>query len=193
MIEDVFDYVVQDFTDSGCPAVVQFGAEFVAEHNEPPRVVFVPGEDTYGPPNYVQAASTSPGGGQNPRPIATRYEGATLYIWAGASLNPDGTQQLRDDYAALGALINQTVLSIHRANPGNYTIGRGRNINKPTAVRRGLVYELDITVQVPIVDIPYTAAGVTTDSTTYDTTHADPAITVETDFPDNTSVTIGPF
>jgi hypothetical protein len=154
---DVVDLINTDFIASGVPCTIKFGPDHIAAHNDAPRIVVVPTNDSYIAAQYISpsAVYNTMIDGLNPRTILTRVEGATATIWA-AGAAVAGTLQERADYVALHALINQFVLSLHRVNPGNYEVTGGKQINATRAVRRGFVYELEFTVQVPIIDIPWT-------------------------------------
>lgn len=166
-LPDVVDAIIADFADSGVTCPILYGPDHIAEHDEPPRIVIVPTGDTYGPPQYVQQNAFPLGDmadGQNPRTIATRYEGARATIWAKG--NGLGASDQRSDYDALHDLINQFILSLHRVNPGNYTLSDGKTTEETRVVRLGYVYTLNFTVNVPIIDAPWpTETDVTQDST----------------------------
>jgi hypothetical protein len=193
-LPNVIDAIVQDFAAEGVPAAVFYGPDHVAEHNSPPRIVVIPTSDSYGAPNYIQPNGFNGdvmADGQNPRPIATRMEGARAIIWAAGAKQSDPTLQQRADYNALHQLINQFVLSLHRVNPGNYSLGRGTTTETTRVDRLGYVYELEFTVNVPITDGPWDPDTFTN---TYDTeSGVTQQSTIELDFPDLTDETIGPF
>lgn len=157
-LEAIAEAMQLNFRESGCPATIRFGAQYLTEHVEELRVIFVPTKDTYGAPLPVQARGRPPGPmslGANPRPVLTRYQGAELHLWAFAQVQGDPTQQVAADFALLAALINQTLLSLHRANPGNYTADGGETLQKLLWANRGVAYRLNIRVQVPIVDVAW--------------------------------------
>ncbi len=166
-LRDVARAVAVDFRNNSRPALVQFGTRFIAEHGEPPRVVFCPSAqpDRYGPPLQIQSPGPLPQsaayvqsmGGANPRPIATRIVSTEIHIWgcAPSPLTP-AVKQEDADQDGLDALINQTVLSLFKVAPGNNRSLTGSQKQGPSHVRRGLVYVLNAIVEVPIVDIEYT-------------------------------------
>lgn len=171
-LPDVIDAIATDFIASGVPCTIKYGPDHVAEHDMPNRIVIWPTSDSYGPPLYVQQNAWPSGdmaNGQNPRPVATRNEGAKAVLWAAAAAQSDATLQQRADYDALHALINQFVLSLHRVNPGNYHLGGGKTIETTRVDRLGYVYELEFSVEVPIIDAPWPEeTGVTQSSTIQD-------------------------
>lgn len=178
---DVFLFVKQDFKTHGCPANVLFGAEHVAENADPTegssaiggRVVFVPSTDpAYTAPLAIQGAGApapAMANGQNPRSFLRRQAGCELHLWAAAQLQEDGTQQLPADFFALDALINQTALSLYHSGGlgGQLAIVGGSNKPTPAHMRRGLVYLMNIRVDVPLVDVDFPCARITTDAFTW--------------------------
>ncbi len=178
---DVFLFVRDDFKRHGCPAFVGFGKEFVAENQDPTagsnaiggRVVFVPSKDAaYGGAIQVQSAGIpvpAMGMGQNPRAFLTRHAGCDVHIWAAAQRQQDGTNQLPADYFALDALINQTALSLYQSQGlgGQLHIDGGKNLESPAHVRRGFVYVMNIRCEVPLVDIDFPCARITTEAFTW--------------------------
>lgn len=164
------DSIRADFEANLVPCPVLYGPDHIAEHASPMRIVVVPTSDNFGPPDYVQQVSFPDGDmadGQNPRTIATRIEGGRANIWAAGTKQVDPTTQQRADYDALHLLINQFILSLHRSNPGNYTLKGGSTVETTRVDRLGYVYELDFTVEVPIIDISWPQNINTPDLTTY--------------------------
>lgn len=178
---DVFLFVKQDFPTNACPATVLFGREHIAENADPTdgsnaiggRVVFVPSTDpAYMAPLAIQGAGLpvpAMADGQNPRSFLRRQAGCEIHIWAAAQLQQDGAQQLPADFFALDALINQTCLSLYRAMAlgGQLEIRGGANKPTPAHMRRGLVYVMNIGVDVPLVDIDFPCSRITTDAFTW--------------------------
>ena len=162
---DVAAEIARNFRFYNCPAVVEFGWDYVAQMDEPPRVVITPSErsDAYKPPLQIQSVGGLPqtwdyqqnAGGSNPRPIMTRVVSATAHIWGGAPIQSDPGQQDRADQQHLDALVNQTCLSIHRVAPGNDRVLSGKQIKAPSTTNRGLAYQLEFAVEVPIVEVDY--------------------------------------
>jgi hypothetical protein len=86
------------------PVPTSIGPENVFINAEPPRIVWVPTSDDYGPPE-------SPG--QNGRPVRTRFAGAEVYVW--------GT-----DYDAAETIVHLVIGTIHQLMGGNYEISKGK-------------------------------------------------------------------
>jgi len=182
----VVDSIIADFADSNVTCPIYYGPDHEAEHNDAPRIVIYPTDDSYGPPSYVQQAEWPAGdmsNGQNPRPIATRTEGAKAILWAVGTpqIKPgttefDYTTQQRADYEALHALINQFILSLHKVQAGNYQLLGGTTTKTTRADRRGYVYTLDFTVQVPIIDTPWFTETTVAQGTTVQMTKTDDSV-----------------
>lgn len=168
-LEDVADFVREDFARVQCPAEVLFGAEHIAERGEPPRLVFIPSEapDRYEPPLGSQTSGFLPEAfvlgpmtGINPKPILRRIVSGVVRIWAAAppSQNPQYNQR-KLDQLALDCLINQTILSIKRACFGCEKILGGKQVQQVKNLNLGFVYELAFSVEIPIVDVPLFPPG----------------------------------
>jgi hypothetical protein len=185
-LEDVVDGVAALLESEGCPANVLFDKVFVAENAEPPRVVFVPKQDSYSNPLQIQAAG-QPGQnpsslGANPKPLFTRTARAEVHIWARGEPETDPTRQLRADYAALGQLINAVARAIYKTGPYNNRITNGTTDQRTLMVRDGLVYTMTVEVDVPIVDVAWD------DSLTWtDQSGVNAALAIELTFPDGST------
>lgn len=196
MIEDVADWVRYDFGVCKCPAPVFFGREYLDENAEPPRVVIIPSEkpDRYAPPISIQQSALLPvpqsiaqwQPGQNPRTIRTRVVFGEAHIWAAAPMQSDPNEQRKADQQALDALINQTCASLHRSGPGNNQFSGGIQVSSPNLLRRGFLYVLEFTVEVPVLDLPAFPPGlISMDSKTWPERPVDQfETTVQIDNPD---------
>ena len=156
MLEQVVGFIQQDFLDSGCPAPVRFGTQYLADHTAPNRVVIVPTTDKF---TTRQASSGTSSGrliGQNPKAIFTQLSSCDVHIWAASEDVPNGQDQLLADYAYLRALINQTVLSFFRNGFGITTFDGGTYSDTAVHVRHGLSYILKVTMEFSIFDVDYT-------------------------------------
>jgi hypothetical protein len=171
-LESVAAFMQRDFIESGCPAKIYFGAQYLTEHAEELRVIFVPTNDGYSAALPTQARGPyNPNDmtkGANPRAILRRVEGAELHLWGFDQPQPDRAKQNTADFAIVGALVNQTLLSLHRANPGNYQVQGGRTAQQLLWMNRGFEYVLNITVEVPIVIVDWNelVTGLTWESVT---------------------------
>ncbi len=159
MIEDAVDTVRKNFRSNGCPAQVDVGPQFIAEHGRPPRVVFVPGEepDTFEPPLAVEtrAGATPTQPYQNPQSLATRWAGASVHIWAAGIEQTDAQLQNAADRAALGALINQTYSAIYEMGFGWFRVGGGSVVTSPKLITYGLLYVMRVQIAIPVLRIPW--------------------------------------
>lgn len=165
MLEDLIDRVRQDFVASKCPAPVYFGKEYEDENATPNRVVFWPTADTFGNANPAFIPFNGPG--SNLQSLLTIFSGAECHIWGAAPPQADPTQQLRADYGVLNALRNQTLLSLIRQAQGIVALVGGNTRQEVIHDRLGLVYVLQFTVQIPVVDIDFPTGAITTDAFTW--------------------------
>lgn len=162
MLFDVACAMEKYFQQIGCPAKVLFGKVHIGTNLEEMRVVWVPGQsDTYEPPLATQPqGTTTPEGtsaamyqGSNPRPVWMRWASADLHLWAFATAGPmDGTQQERRDYAVLDALVNATVVALHKTVAGYWRPRGGQNVDSHLVTRRGFGYVLPIQVALPVAE-----------------------------------------
>ena len=178
MLTDVFDAMVADFKARSCPATLHFGESNVANHREPPSVVIYPAPDSYSPKGLI-VQGPLPLRGANPRPLLTRLQGGTANIWGAAPNQRDPAAQTRADFGVLDALINQTVAALHNAAGGIFQITGGDMLNDESVSGRGLVYEMQFVVAVPILDIPWPNVAIT--ATQPKTFQESPIVTVSTD------------
>lgn len=164
MLVDVVNFVAADFLESGCPARVFLGKEFLAENQDANRVVFVPSSD----PHYVNSVSSVSREQITSlnfaRALMARMAGCEVHIWGAAAPIP-GTDQVRADYQVLNALINQTALSLYRSSGLGHMcefLGGSHLNDRGVHERRGFVYVMRIAVQVPIVDIDFPVGAIDT-------------------------------
>lgn len=182
-LADVVVALREQFKLRNCPAPILMGEQFNAEHAEPNRVVIIPTADTYGPKNPSISPRGTRNGFSNPRPIATRNQGCTVNLWAGAPTQADPTAQLDADYAALDSLINVFFASVNASVAGIFTIGAGENtVGQVANNHRGLRYQLQCVVAVPVLDIAWPAVAITDCTETY--LHARVSADVDIDMTD---------
>ena len=185
-LQDVVEFVRQDFVASGCLAPVFFGAPFLEDNAHAQRIVVVPTTDRYTSPQGVALQSSGPLIGANPRPYWTRFASFEVHIWAAAEPQPDGKDQLLADYGAIDRLLNQTVMSFYKGPVGTVEIDGGDWKMDTVHVRLGLSHVLKLTIQFPIVDVRYG------ESTTYqEVSGVEAEITVEADSPGPPPGTLG--
>lgn len=157
----VVSFVAADFEENGCQAKVLFGPAFVGKNAAPNQVVFVATSDTYGAPARIA---------QNPQAILTRNVGCEAHIWGAAPKQADSTQQYPTDQAVCDALVNQTLLSLTRANcPVGVQINTGTQRYDAINSALGAAYVLQFTIQVPVLRIRFPELGITEDVLTWRT------------------------
>lgn len=113
--------------------VSKFGGELKAEHDVPPRIIWVPTADAYGPAKLKNV---------EPRPIRTRLAGCTAFIWGA-------------DVATTETLVNDTIAALHKTAYGNYEIRSGQWLDA-AKVQKGRAYMLEFTIEIPITLAPTT-------------------------------------
>lgn len=110
------------------------GEKYEAEHGTPPRLVWVPTDDTFGPP-----VKTGASGGVNPKSVRTRLAGVDCHIWAA-------------DLAAAEQIINDLVFAAHKAlKHGWYEPQAGHWKTAGELQNQGIGYVLPFILQIPIV------------------------------------------
>jgi hypothetical protein len=179
---DVVDLIRGDFVASGCPASVLYDQRTLAEHDAPPRVVFIPTTDTYEAPLAIGGL-----GPLNPRANFRVRQGFDAHIWGAAPEQPNANAQRRADETFLWKLVNQTVLSLHRVAPGN-NIPLTGEFRGRSNMDRGLLYVLKGFVEVPVgLDIDYPPWGIDETAQTWITeSGVVAAVTVDELKPDRT-------
>lgn len=158
------------FRDHGCPAKVWFGSEYLAQHDSPLRVVWVPTSDVYEAPIATQGRGCPPESmehGANPRPIWLRWAGAELHIWGGAKEQNDERRQREKDQSVMDSLLNQVIVALQKTVTGYFRLQGGKQMPAPHNVRKGFVYVLNIQVAIPIVDIDFPCDAIDTSAFTW--------------------------
>lgn len=112
---------------------VKDGGEHLAAHEAPPRIVFVPGAETWGPPNPKWVGK--------PRCLKLREVTLTAHVW--------GTD--RDQIEK--SLLPRLVLALDGALQKSYRLTQGMwpQEDSETLMQSGRVYVLPITVFLPLV------------------------------------------
>jgi hypothetical protein len=127
--------VVSAFNDAR-PAIIPsfIGEKHIAQHDTPPRLVWVPFADTFGPPVQV---------GANPKSYATRVAGVDCAVWG-------------EDLAKTEEMVNDLIVALHRecVSRGNYELRGGEWITAGELTNNGIVYLLHLAIDVPIVGKP---------------------------------------
>lgn len=115
------------------------GEEHVASNVAPPKMIFIPSDDTFGP-------AEGPGG--NPRPIYTIMAATELVLQA---RNTDLVEGMRDQFViALRRAMKHASMATSRA--GRCGLTKGKWTRGTIKMRNGLEYRLTFAVAFPIVD-----------------------------------------
>jgi hypothetical protein len=127
----------------------RFGSEFLAEAVAPPRVVWVPERDTFGPPGRHGSPATgiSLGGA---RTFMTRIQQVAVHIKAaGADDSEDEYKHLR----ALDVLVNRVIVAIYEVARGSVTVDDGEHV--PIQVTgHARSYMLHVSFRIPVIRHP---------------------------------------
>jgi hypothetical protein len=117
------------------------GAHHLAAEGAPPRVVWVPTEDSFGPAEK---------GGVEPRQLRTRIAGVEAHVWG-------------QDLAATEALVNSVIAAVHAAAHGSYAVSSGRWYGQDGEVLHfGTVCVLSFQFRIPVTAPTYETAVVET-------------------------------
>lgn len=139
ILADVISAIVEDL-QTIIPAVTsKVGAQYIANHEDaPPRLVWVPQLDTFGPPITMS---------ENPRQLLTRQTRVVIHVW-GDTPSHDG------DLGPIETLIQTLVASIYRVCHGYFEMGTGTWASQTGQINTdGHLYLLEVTFQIPIVDV----------------------------------------
>lgn len=109
-----------------------FGARSLPEHAAPPRIVWVPSEDTFQAPMDR---------GKNPRPLWDRKAGCEVHIWGESFEQIEGC----------GGLMETFIATLHKVAYGIYELERGRWAGEQDQqLSLGELYILPFSVLVPV-------------------------------------------
>lgn len=118
------------------PAVpILLGAQGLAEHAAPPRIVLVPGGEVLEPP--TKAGLLQGDGPQTlERPIYTRRSTLSLYLWG-------------RDYGEVEGMLTEVANALHRRYAGLVVPRRGEWI-EGGAISLGVAYRLEAEAAIPV-------------------------------------------
>ena len=131
--------VVKEFNDARPHRVPSFvGEKYIAQHDTPPRLVWIPTTDSFGPPVKV---------GANPRSYATRVAGVDCAVWG-------------EDLGKTEEMGNDLIVALHRVcvSRGNYELRGAEWVTAGEFLNNGIVYLLRLAFEIPIVDRPAAVA-----------------------------------
>lgn len=122
--------------------VVLLGEEFQNENALPPRVVFIPRDDRFGPPRSVDR-------GHGAASAATRGVGLEVRVWGAATEEA----RLTDRYADLRAaelLLDKVLIAIRATCQGSFDFEQGEwTATSPSQL--GRLYALRVRIYLPVV------------------------------------------
>ncbi len=133
------------------PAWSFLNATHLHEASVPPRVVWVPLQET-----FYAAIGQGGSGVNNPRPVATRVSEFAIHLWAAAQPQTGQADQNAADLDACERLLNAfmwAVYSVVHGAPALPFIGTGRwarsNVDGQL-LTLGIAYILPVTIQIPV-------------------------------------------
>lgn len=128
----------------------------------PPRVVWVPLQETAGPPIGQGSDGVS-----NPRTVATRQSEFALHLWAASDIQTGQSDQQALDLDACELLLNALMWAIYSVSHGSPSLafsGTGRwaksNVDGQN-LTLGVAYILPVTIWIPVTRPLETTATVT--------------------------------
>ena len=134
-LDSIIHDVVTAFNDGRRQPVPSFiGEKYIAQHDTPPRLVWLPTSDSFGPPVQV---------GANPKSYATRVAGVDCAVWG-------------EDLAKTETMINDLIVALHRecVSRGNYELRGAEWVTAGELTNNGIVYLLRLAIYIPIVGTP---------------------------------------
>lgn len=147
------------WTNNGDPLQVPYAAAATWSHlnathlNEaavPPRIVWVPMQESYGPP-----VGQGGDGVNSPRPVATRQSAMEMHLWAAAVPQTGSVTQNDADLDACEQLLNAFMWAVYSVAHGAFQWGgQGRwsrgNVDGQL-LTLGIGYILPVTFWIPVV------------------------------------------
>lgn len=124
MLTDVFDKVKADdlmVTDpsSSMTIIHAFGGEHLATNDRPPRIVWVPSNDSFAK-GKVTSSYGSPAYDRTKRSTGTRFCGVRIEIWGQAASSPTPTG--KDHHKATEVLMHRLLSVLHRQFFGSFRV-----------------------------------------------------------------------
>lgn len=112
------------------PIPSYLGEKYKAQNDAPPRLVWVPTSDTFGPAVRI---------GANPKSVANRVAGVECRIW-GATL------------ADTEALLNDVLVAARRMGGGLLEMRGGEWQTEGELANEGFLYVMSLAVQIPVTE-----------------------------------------
>ncbi len=143
-LEQVVAAVTAQLPSAGAGITIHIGSEFLMQNEAPPRIVWVPTKDRYGPPRGV---------GGNPRNVRTRHVGYECHVWG---VDYEAAELLADQVQAALYFLYWGVFQV---TEGQWPQNLGATAGEVTQFGRNYVFFFTI-------DIPIAEAGQTTGTAT---------------------------
>jgi hypothetical protein len=164
MLADVLTAVQAKLTAAGITSPFQVGRRFLAQKGVGGnRIVVIPNDDTFGA-GKTQDFNSKTGPGVQPARI-TRMAGAEVHVWGVPSSATSPTADL-ESMAAAEVLLHAFVLQLRAVVRGQWSAVSGHWNNEIRDVGYGQEYILQITADIPVVDVFFSPLPVGTTVTT---------------------------
>jgi hypothetical protein len=147
-LHEIIHAVVKAFNDTGPLRIPSFvGEKYIAQNDTPPRLVWIPTTDSFGPPVQV---------GANPKSYATRVAGVDCAVWG-------------EDLAKTEEMANDLIVAIHQQckSRGNYEVRGAEWVTAGELTNNGIVYLLHLAIDIPIVGRPAIPVRPQTETSSY--------------------------
>ena len=148
MLDAIIHAVVKAFNGARPFATASFiGEKYIAQNDRPPRLVWIPTTDSFGPPVQV---------GANPKSYATRVAGVDCAVWG-------------EDLAKTEDMANDLIVAIHQQckSRGNYEVRGAEWVTAGELTNNGIVYLLHLAIDIPIVGKPAIPVRPRTETSSY--------------------------
>ena len=150
MLSDVLTATAAKLTAAGVTSPFLVGRRHLAEKTGTNRIVVIPNDDTFGA-GKTQDFNSRTGPGAQPA-LITRMAGAEVHVFGVPSSATSPTADL-ESMAAAEQLLHAFVLQLRSIVRGQWSASAGHWNNETKDVTFGQEYVLQITVDIPVVDV----------------------------------------
>lgn len=138
-LTEAFEAVQTEFRALIPDVPLRFGGEYLAENEAPPRAVWVPTADTYGPPEIHETTGYVLGEGA--RPLYECIASVAIHLWGRSTAE---VELLRDTM----------ITALRRAAAAAFSVQAGSWVQpEHTVLQSGRAYVLLVTFPVPILEV----------------------------------------
>ena len=143
-IVGIFEGITAELVSRVPDLTCRLGAQHLHTHEAAPRIVWVPGEDSY-------KANTQPANRRSTdlANVLTKTAGFKLYIWGKGSPQANAELAAAADYTATEELIRLVIAICDREMGPSFNVNSGGWDEAGEAAEAGVLYTLLITIDVP--------------------------------------------